>query len=57
MRLGVISRLSLSRRGLCALLASSKNCSIVLDLPAIPEDVEVLRKAQPEVLLFHSQRR
>jgi DNA-binding NarL/FixJ family response regulator len=53
MRLGVISRLALSRRGLCALLASSKNCSIVLDLPSIPEDVEVLRKAQPEVLLFH----
>ena len=54
MRLGVISRLSLSRRGLCALLASSKNCSIVLELPTIPEDVEVLRKAQPEVLLFHA---
>ena len=53
MRLGVISRLSLSRRGLCALLTSSKNCSIVLDLPSIPDDVEVLRKAQPEVLLFH----
>lgn len=54
MRLGVISRLSLSRRGLCALLASSKNCSIVLDLPSIPEDIEVLRKAQPEVLLYHA---
>ncbi len=53
MRVGVISRLSLSRRGLCALLASSKNCSVVLDLPGIPEDVEVLRKAQPDVLLVH----
>ena len=53
MRLGVISRLSLSRRGLCALLASRKNCSIVLDLPTIPEDIDVLRKSQPEVLLFH----
>jgi DNA-binding NarL/FixJ family response regulator len=54
MRLGVISRLSLSRRGLCTLLASNKNCSIVLDLPAIPDDVEVLRKAKPEVLLLHA---
>jgi DNA-binding NarL/FixJ family response regulator len=54
MRLGVISRLSLSRRGLCALLTSSKRCSIVLELPSIPEDVEVLRKAQPEVLLLHT---
>ena len=54
MRLGVISRLSLSRRGICALLASSKHCSIVLELPAVPEDVDVLRKAQPEVLLIHS---
>lgn len=54
MRLGVISRLSLSRKGLCALLASSKKCSIVLELSTIPEDVDVLRKAQPEVLLFHS---
>jgi DNA-binding NarL/FixJ family response regulator len=54
MKLGVISRLSLSRRGLCALLASSKNCSIVLELPTIPEDLDVLRKAQPEVLLFHT---
>jgi DNA-binding NarL/FixJ family response regulator len=53
MRLGVISRLSLTRRGLSSLLASSKNCSIVLELPNIPEDVEVLRKAQPEVLLLH----
>ena len=25
-----------------------------MDLPSIPEDVEVLRKAQPEVLLFHA---
>ncbi len=54
MRLGVISRLSLSRKGLCALLDSSKKCSIVLELPTIPEDVDILRKAQPEVLLFHS---
>ncbi len=54
MRLGVISRLSLSRRGLCALLASSKKCSIVLDLPALPENLDVLRQAQPEVLLFHT---
>ena len=54
MRLGVISRLSLSRRGICSLFASSKNCSIVLDLSSIPEDVEVLRKAQPEVLLLHA---
>jgi DNA-binding NarL/FixJ family response regulator len=54
MKLGVISRLSLSRKGLCALLASSKKCSIVLELPTIPEDVDVLRKAQPEVLLFHT---
>lgn len=54
MRLGVISRLSLTRRGLCALLDSSKNCSVVLELPNIPEDVDVLRKAQPEVLLFHA---
>jgi DNA-binding NarL/FixJ family response regulator len=54
MRLGVISRLCLSRKGLCALLTSSKNCSIVLDLPTIPEDVDVLRKAQPEVLLLHT---
>ena len=54
MRLGVISRYSLSRKGLCALLASSKKCSIVLELPTIPEDVDVLRKAQPEVLLFHT---
>jgi DNA-binding NarL/FixJ family response regulator len=53
MRLAVISRLSLSRKGLCALLASSKHCSIVLELPGIPEDLEVLRKAQPEVLLYH----
>ncbi|MFZ0962807.1 MAG: response regulator transcription factor, partial [Terriglobia bacterium] len=52
MRLGVISRLSLARKGLCALLASNKNCSIVLELPTIPEDVDVLRKAQVEVLLF-----
>lgn len=54
MRLGVISRLSLSRRGLCTLLASSKNCSIVLDLPSVPDDVEVLRQAHPEVLLLHA---
>ena len=54
MRLGVISRLSLTRRGLCALLASSKNCSIVLDLASVPEDIEVLRKAQLEVLLLHA---
>ena len=54
MRLAVISRLSLSRKGLCALLASSKNCSIVLELPTIPEDLDVLRKAQAEVLLFHA---
>lgn len=54
MRLGVISRLSLSRKGLCALLASSKKCSIVLELPTLPEDVDILRKAQPEVLLFHA---
>ena len=54
MRLAVISRLSLSRKGLCALLASSKSCSIVLELPTIPEDVDVLRKAQPEVLLLHT---
>jgi len=53
MRLGVISRLSLTRRGLSSLLASSKNCSIVMELPSIPEDVEILRKAQPEVLLLH----
>ncbi len=53
MKLGVISRHSLSRRGLCAMLASNKNWSIVLDLPTIPEDSEVLRKAQVEVLLLH----
>ncbi len=54
MRLAVVSPLSLSRQGLCALLASSKKCSIVLELQAIPEDVDILRKAQPEVLLFHT---
>ncbi len=54
MRLGVVSRLSLSRKGLCALLASSKSCSIVLELAGIPEDVDILRKAQPEVLLLHA---
>jgi DNA-binding NarL/FixJ family response regulator len=54
MRLGVISRLSLCRKGLCALLASSKNCSIVLELPNVPEDVEILRRAQPDVLLFQT---
>lgn len=54
MRLGVISRLSLTRKGLCALLASSKNCSVVLDLPSVPEDIDVLRKAQAEVLLYHA---
>lgn len=54
MRLGVISRLSLTRKGLCALLASSKNCSVVLDLPSVPEDIDVLRKSQPEVLLYHA---
>jgi DNA-binding NarL/FixJ family response regulator len=54
MKLGVISRLALSRRGLCALLASSKNCSIVLELPAIPADSEDLLKAKPDVVLFHT---
>jgi hypothetical protein len=48
MRLGVISRLSLSRKGMCALLTSSKKCSIVLELPTIPEDLDALRKAQPD---------
>ena len=57
MRVGVISRLSLSRKGMCALLASSKKCSIVLELPTIPEDLDALRKAEPEVLLFHSSGR
>jgi DNA-binding NarL/FixJ family response regulator len=54
MRLAVISRLSLSRKGLCALLASSKHCSIVLELATVPEDLNVLHKAQAEVLLFHA---
>jgi len=53
MRLGVISRFVLTRRGLCALLGSNKNHSIVLELPGIPDDIDVLRKAQPEVLLYH----
>jgi len=54
MRLGVISRLSLPRKGLCALLTSSKRCSVVLELPGIPEDMEVIRQARPEVLLYHA---
>ncbi len=54
MRLGVVSRLSLSRKGLCALLASSKSCSMVFETAGIPEDVDILRKAQPEVLLLHA---
>jgi len=54
MRLGVISRLSLSRKGLCALLTSSKRCSVVLEQPSIPEDMEAIRKARPEVLLVHA---
>lgn len=36
------------------MLASSKNCSIVLELPAIPADSEDLLKVQPDVLLFHT---
>jgi DNA-binding NarL/FixJ family response regulator len=39
---------------MCALLTSSKKCSVVLELPTIPEDLDALHKAQPEVLLFHT---
>jgi len=52
MRLGIISSYELFRKGLCALIASRPNCSLVLDLPDVPEDLDILRSAQPEVLLL-----
>jgi DNA-binding NarL/FixJ family response regulator len=54
MRVGVISRFCLSRRGLCALLTSKANYAVVVELPGIPEDMDILGKEQPDVLLFHA---
>jgi DNA-binding NarL/FixJ family response regulator len=57
MRWGIINRYCLSRKGLCALITSRVNSAPVLDLPNIPEDIDIIRKAQPDVLLFHGGRR
>jgi len=53
-RVGVISPYELSRKGLCSLISSCSNCALVLELPSIPEDLDIARKAQPEVLLFQT---
>ena len=54
MRVGVISPYELSRKGLCSLISSWSNCALVLELPSIPEDLDILRKAHPEVLLLQT---
>ena len=55
MRLGVISRLALSRRGLCALLApEARTARSFWNLPTIPADSDDLLKVKPDVVLFHT---
>ena len=53
MKLGIVSRSSLSRKGLSAMLASEAGHSVVLDLPSLPDDFEIITKAQTELLLYH----
>jgi len=54
MRVGVISPYELCRKGLCSLIRSCSNCVLVLELPSIPEDLDIPRKANPEILLLHT---
>jgi DNA-binding NarL/FixJ family response regulator len=39
---------------MCALLSSRANFNVVLELPNIPEDMDILLQAQPDILLFHT---
>jgi DNA-binding NarL/FixJ family response regulator len=54
MKVGVISPYGLTRKGICCLLTSSSNCVPVLDLPSVPQDLDIVRKAQPDVLLYQT---
>ena len=56
MRLGVISPYHLTREGMRALL-TSRNYSVVVDLSNFPDDLGVLREAQPEILLLQASGR
>jgi DNA-binding NarL/FixJ family response regulator len=53
-RVGVISPYELARKGLCSLISSCPSCALVLELPNIPEDWEIARKAHPEILLVQT---
>jgi DNA-binding NarL/FixJ family response regulator len=53
MRLGVVSPYHLTREGMRALL-TSRNFAVVVDLPSLPEDLGVLREAQPEILFLQA---
>jgi two-component system secretion response regulator SsrB len=56
MRLGVISPYHLTREGMRALL-TSRNYAVVVDLSNFPDDLSVLREAQPEILLLQASGR
>ncbi|HEV2175933.1 MAG TPA: response regulator transcription factor [Terriglobia bacterium] len=52
MRVGVISPHLISRKGLCALLESLPQVSVVLDINSLLDDIESVQKVDPAVLLF-----
>jgi len=52
MRLAVASSCLLTRKGLCALLAPKKNLTVALELDGALTNIEMIRKARPDVLLI-----
>jgi DNA-binding NarL/FixJ family response regulator len=52
MRVCIISPYAISRKGLCALLGSLPQVTVVLDLNSALDQVERIQKMEPAVLLF-----
>ena len=52
MNIGIVSPLSISRKALCALLASVSQLNVVLDVDDSLGNLEDIQKAAPSVLLF-----
>jgi len=56
-RVGVVSPYALSRKGLGSLITSTPDMSLELELPSVPEDLEILRQANLDILVLHTDGR
>ncbi len=50
--IGVVSPWTLTRKGLCALLAPIKEARVVLDVDSALENFELIQKSRPDILLL-----